>query len=149
MRHLLGFRGHANTTIAPAELPSDVTPNAVNWANVGFDSGVEKYVYSSRQITGINQTITLKVEYSSDFTDLYYAVTNTQPEITQDYAVFSPPNETSNPVMTYILPNGTFTVSNNQYVTFGADTGTPSVLVTVKNTSDGNATLDTFLADIT
>lgn len=144
MRHLLGFRGHSNITIST----SDVTPNAVNWANVGFDSGLERYSYSSRQITGINQTITLKVEYSTNFTDLYVKVSNPAGgNDGQDYTLFAPPYDDMS--FSYINNNGTFTVSNNQYVTFAADTGTPSVLVTVKNTSDGNTTLDTFLADIT
>ena len=143
MRHLLGFRGHSNITIST----SDVTPNTVNWANVGFDSGQETYLYSSRQITGINQTITLKVEYSTTFTDLYVKVSNPAGgNDGQDYALFSPPYEGFE--FSYINNNETFTVSNNQYVTFAADTGTPSVLVTVKNTSDGNTTIDTFLADI-
>ena len=143
MRHLIGLRGHANTIIST----TDVTPNAVNWANVGFNSGQESYVYSSRQITGINQTITLKVEYSTNFTDLYVKVSNPAGgNDGQDYSLFAPPNEGFE--FSYINNNGTFTVSNNQYVTFAADTGTPSVLVTVKNTSDGNTTLDTFLADI-
>ena len=143
MRHLIGLRGHANTIIST----TDVTPNAVNWANVGFDGEFERYVYSSRQITGINQTITLKVEYNTNFTDLYVKVSNPAGgNDGQDYSLFAPPYEGFE--FSYINNNGTFTVSNNQYVTFAADTGTPSVLVTVKNTSDGNTTLDTFLADI-
>lgn len=144
MRHLLGFRGHSNITIST----SDVTPNAVNWANVGFNSGPEIFLYSSRQITGINQTITLKVEYNTNLTNLFVKVSNPAGgNDGQDYSSFVPPYEDIS--FSYINNNGTFTVSNNQYVTFAADTATPSVLVTVKNTSDGNTTIDTFLADIT
>ena len=45
--------------------------------------------------------------------------------------------------MTFIGNLGTFTVSNNQYVTFGCyPVGV--LTVTIKNQSDSNATLDTF-----
>ena len=44
-----------------------------------------------------------------------------------------------------IANNGTFTVSNNQYVTFGVETGcNQNPVVTVKNQSDSDAILDTF-----
>jgi hypothetical protein len=48
--------------------------------------------------------------------------------------------------MNSIANNGTFTVTNNQYVTFGATISCfiMSPVVTVKNQSDSNATLDTF-----
>ena len=47
--------------------------------------------------------------------------------------------------MNSIANNGTFTVTNNQYVTFGVETGCNyNPVATVKNQSDSNATLDTF-----
>ena len=47
--------------------------------------------------------------------------------------------------MNLIANNGTFTVSNNQYVCFGVETiFNQNPVVTVKNQSDSNATLDTF-----
>jgi len=62
------------------------------------------------------------------------------------------PSSSSDPASngyTNIRHNDTLTVSNNQYVVFGVQSGTgvtTSSTITVKNNSDGNATLDTFTA---
>jgi hypothetical protein len=121
---------------------ADVTPNAVNWANVTYDCITGNFSATERQITGINQTIALKVTNSSS-DGIYYYVSNTQGVIVNGDGTVScidPPTCG----MTYLNHNDTFTVSNNQYVTFAgsgqADLYTQSVI----NTSDGNAVLDTF-----
>lgn len=140
MRHLIGLRGHANTIIST----TDVTPNAVNWSSVGFSEMVGFFTYSERQITGINTTITLKVDYDMAEGDLYYYVSSTAGAIgSGDFNTFLAPYDT---VAQYISSGTTFTVSNNQYVTFGVDGfgGTVDSWVTVTNVSNSNTTLDTF-----
>ena len=113
---------------------ADNTPAAVNWANVtGEYSNVTT---SMLQITGITTSITLKVSF----------VLNTGIQLNQKYSVQS---SASFGTGTAIANNGTFTVSNNQYVGFRADCGgacasTKVSTWTITNVSDGNAVLDTF-----
>ena len=121
---------------------ADNTPAAVNWADTTAHSAKRSwnYTYTAQQITGISTSITLQTEFSNNgYLYLYYKVqsTNTVPAVT------SAPTSNS---YTNIQHNGTITVSNNEWVVFcGAAGGNNvSATVTVKNTSDGNATLDTF-----
>jgi archaellum component FlaF (FlaF/FlaG flagellin family) len=124
---------------------SDNTPNAVNWpdTSVTFSKSQYQYFYKVQQISGITTSITLQIELSDvAFVELYYKVqsTSTVPALT------SPPLSNS---YLNILHNGTITISNNQYLVFvpiRSAVGTPTTTVTVKNTSDSNATLDTFTA---
>ena len=124
---------------------SDNTPNAVNWpdTSVTFSKSQYQYFYQVQQISGITTSITLQIELSDvAFVELYYKVqsTSTVPALT------SPPLSNS---YLNILHNGTITISNNQYLVFvpiRSAVGTPTTTVTVKNTSDSNATLDTFTA---
>ena len=123
---------------------ADVTPNAVNWATVSFDGDSGLYGYSERQITGINQTITLEVQIANGAgAYLYYFVSSSaSAKVTGDATSATSPSGFS---MNSIANNGTFTVTNNQYVTFGVETGcNQNPVATVKNQSDSNATLDTF-----
>jgi len=118
---------------------TDVTPNAVNWANVGYNVMFGEFIYSERRILGINTTITLRVTYTG--TGLYRLVATNSGTV-----VFADGTSPDDPVtlgMTPTASNATFTVSNGQYVTFGS-TSASNFTVTVVNTSDGNATLDTF-----
>ena len=116
---------------------SDVTPNAVNWGTISYDNDLAEYTYAEQQITGINQTITLKVQFGAAGWTIYYYVSNTSGDI-----IGGPPFLNG---MSSIANNGTFTVSNNQYVTFGMTRfcGVPAT-VTVLNQSDGDVTLDTM-----
>jgi archaellum component FlaF (FlaF/FlaG flagellin family) len=124
---------------------SDNTPNAVNWpdTSVTFSKSQYQYFYQVQQISGITTSITLQIELSDvAFVELYYKVqsTSTKPALT------SPPLSNS---YLNILHNGTITISNNQFLVFvpiRSAVGTPTTTVTVKNTSDSNATLDTFTA---
>ena len=127
----------------------DNTPAAVNWANITTSCGIKpvgyRYAYSAQQITGVDTSITLQTVFATtSYTNLYYKVqsTNTVPANT------SAP--TSNGY-TNISHNGTITVSNSEYVVFSTtgSAGVPSSVITVKNTSDGNVTLDTFTATST
>lgn len=121
----------------------DVIPDPVNWGTAIYTDGASLYQLTEKQITGINQTITLKltgVWGTNAF--VYFLVSNTP----------MGDGATIDPVMggyTLISPNGTFTVSNNQYVSFVCDgfpfPGTwPTWTVTVLNNSDSDTTLDTF-----
>jgi hypothetical protein len=126
-------------------IPADYTPNAVNWADVYYHNDYGTWFYSERQITGINQTITLKVQYTSSFPhQLYYKVSISASSIvTGDASSATSPTSFG---MNLVANNGTFTVTNNQYVTFGLITSCYDIpTVTVKNQSDSDATLDTFL----
>ena len=122
---------HAIRVARAAAGGGDVTPNAVNWANVtGEYSNVTT---SMLQITGITTSITLKVSFTGAQQNQKYSV--------QSSASFG--------TGTAIANDGTFTVSNNQYVGFRADCGgacaeTKVSTWTITNVSDGNAVLDTF-----
>ena len=103
----------------------DVTPNAVNWADVSGDQS------AMLQITGITSTITLQVAYSGNNINQKYSVQST--------ASFG--------TGTAIANNGTFTISNNQYLGFSCQSPYPyynTDTFTITNVSDGNAVLDTF-----
>ena len=109
---------------------ADVTPAAVNWANV---TGEYSVTTSMLQITGIDTSITLKVSFTG--------TQQNQKDRVQSSASFG--------TGTAIANDGTFTVSNNQYVGFRADCGgaclsTQVSTWTITNVSDGNAVLDTF-----
>ena len=108
----------------------DVTPNAVNWANV---SGNNPTRTAMLQITGITSTITLRVAYSKGAN-----AGNDQEYSVQSTASFG--------TGTFIANNGTFTISNNQYLGFSSNSlsfyGTTTFTIT--NVSDGNAEIDTF-----
>ena len=122
---------------------SDVTPNAVNWANVGLIVNYYTYVYSAQQITGINTTITLRTVFSAPYTSFSHLMYKVQSTSTVPASSSTPASNG----YTNILHNGTLTISNNQWLVFCAKvSSTTSTTVTVNNTSDGNATLDTFTA---
>jgi hypothetical protein len=125
---------------------SDFTPNAVNWADVYYNGDIGFFGYSERQITGISSSITLKIQISSvGLSDLYYFVSSSPGSIVSGDGELSQDPEFLG--MTLISNNGTINVSNNQYVTFGTNPSAFDTLtVTVKNQSDGDATLDTFIA---
>ena len=106
-----------------------VTPNAVNWANVNNVQALGGLT-AMLQITGITETITLRVAHSGNSNSTKYYLNSSN----------------SHGTGTEIANNGTFTVSNNQYVGFGASS--PSAggnrSFTITNVSDANAVLDTF-----
>ena len=106
----------------------DVTPNAVNWANA---SGGPETETAMLQITGITATITLRVVYTGAGDTRKYSVQST--------ASFGSG--------TVIASNGTFTISNNQYLGFSMSTTSnrpQTTNFTITNVSDADAVLDTF-----
>lgn len=127
----------------------DNTPNAVNWADITTSTGFLKpvgfrYAYSAKQITGVDTSITLRTVFTTtSYARLYYKIQSTS----------TVPANTSAPTSngyTNILHNGTITVSNNEYVVFSTTGGdNTNSVITVNNTSDSNATLDTFTATST
>ena len=108
-----------------------VTPNAVNWANA-VPAGNQSFTRTAMlQITGITETITLRVVHSGGANSAGYSVNSTATYGTN----------------TSIASNGTFTVSNNQYVGFQAGisfSGSATQSFTITNVSDADAGLDTF-----
>jgi hypothetical protein len=131
----------------------DVTPNAVNWADVSYSEDNLSGSKSSQQITGINQTITLRVNYTSaqgaNKVELYYL---------KSVSADGPPffwTESVPENYTKILDGATFTVTNDEYVNFtvyyGASWVPPSsadATVTVTNVTDSNTVLDTFVITV-
>ena len=140
------LQGLAHTICVYAKKASgggaDNTPAAVNWTNVYASKfKPQTFIYSAQQITGISTSITLRVVFSDvSFVSLRYKIqsTGTVP------ASNSMPS--SNGYST-ALHNATITVSNNEYLVFAVQ-GSGITTVTVNNTSDSNATLDTFTAGI-
>ena len=108
----------------------DVTPNAVNWANA---TGNNPTRTAMLQITGITSTITLRVAYSKPAN-----AGNNQEYSVQSTASFG--------TGTFIANNGTFTISNNQYLGFSSNSiySFATTTFTITNVSDGNAEIDTF-----
>jgi hypothetical protein len=132
---------------------SDVTPADVNWGDVPYSENIVVGTISSQQITGINQTITLRVNYTSaqgaNKVELYYrkSVSGAGPAFFWTEIV---PND-----YTKILDAETFTVTNSEYVDFtvfyGASWAPPlsaNATVTVTNVTDSNTVLDTFVATV-
>jgi hypothetical protein len=142
------LQGLAHTICVNAKKASgggaDNTPDAVNWSNCGevTSKKTTTWVYSAQQITGISTSITLQVVFSNtSFSFLQYKIqsTSTVPSLS------TPPTAAG---YSSAAHNATITVSNNEYLVFSASGSSGSTTVTVKNTSDGNATLDTFTATI-
>lgn len=136
---------------------TDVTPNAVNWRNITYDGITDTTDSAVQQITGINTTITLRVDTNNvDDRTLFWFV-----EDTPTYSEGSGPHDVGSlyysvdvlGIGSYATINSgngiTFTVTNNKYVTFavGAPVGASGETITVKNSSDSNAVLDTFVVN--
>jgi alpha-tubulin suppressor-like RCC1 family protein len=116
----------------------DVTPASVNWTNIEHNLNTNSYTYTTQQITGIDSSITLKITYTNSFNTLYYKIDSSSPSYSGSPATNG---------FTAIGTNRVIVISDDEYLSFGmiGIAGDTSV-VTVKNQSDGNATLDTFNA---
>lgn len=120
MRDLLG---------AEASSPADVTPDAVNWANIG--PGTSPQSNANQTINGIDTTITLEI--NADSAGLF------------EYSL----NSGS---FTFIANGGQVPVSNGDTLRWRvspAAPGTVSGTITITNESDGSAVLDTFTYSVT
>ena len=140
------LQGLAHTICVYAKKASgggaDNTPAAVNWSNVS-QGGVKTgpWVYSAQQITAISTSITLRVVFSNTgSSNLRYKIQSTGTVPASNSAPLTNSYSSAS-------HNGTITVSNNQYLVFASQGPSgQSTTVTVNNTSDSDATLDTFTA---
>lgn len=115
----------------------DVTPNAVNWINgIGFDSSST----DNKTITGIDTAISLRFDYSGDVGGsdgaFYYSKNNGGSWTLID-----------NSITTSTESSSLVSMSNNETLIFKFDQTTLTTVVlsvSVVNTSDSNAVLDTF-----
>jgi hypothetical protein len=115
----------------------DVTPNAVNWTNgIGFDSSQTNNV----TITGIDTAINLRFDYSGNIGGsdgaFYYSKNNGGSWTLID-----------NSITTSTESSALVSMSNSQTLIFKFDQTTITTVVlsvSVVNTSDSNAVLDTF-----
>ena len=117
-----------------------------NWANITNDQRVPSYTVAVQRIQGIGTTITLQVDKTAGTMKVYRRVDTTLPTWTNggswDGNVTGWTEITSYP--------HTFTVTNNQYVSFGCvQNGVDaSSSLTITNVSDGNLPLDTITATV-
>lgn len=120
---------------------TDVIPDPVNWANIESNfNDLQMYeppTYSSKQITGISDTINITANWSGATLSLQYKIT--------DNEFVGPSNQ-----FTGFLPvtsGASISVANNKWVTFWNTTYNtiPPTTVTVRNASDSNTVLDTFV----
>lgn len=101
---------------------ADVTPNAVDWANV---SGASPQANANQTISGIDVSITISLSDSGGFSGFEYRLD-------------------SGSYVTYSVP---FSVNDGQTLNFrvpGLIPGTNAGTITVVNDSDASTTLDTF-----
>lgn len=133
MRHLNSLRGQA--------INSDATPLAVDWSIIGYSNKDRGYVYSSRQIIGINRPITLQTDFNGVAGDLFYRI-NAGINDGNDYI------DSFDPVAQGFtqLSNGDRIIINElDYLDFGAEPySSLTQWVTVYNVTDGFKILDTI-----
>ena len=121
-----------------AAVAADVTPNAVDWANVGSLT-TTLATTSMQQITGISQSITLRISWttSGGTVTLGYSLNSTN-TYSQTASLTSSPTD--------------ITVSNNQWLGFQSSyvsgAGTVPTTFTITNVSDNNTTLDTVVVTV-
>jgi hypothetical protein len=117
--------------------------------------------YTNARFTNIDTTITIRVEYLNVNIQLYYKKNHSTvmpytsggnfcgDTIDQRYYASGSYNYSTNG-WTAVNNNDTLTISNNDYLAFGATlkagSGYQSEAVTLKNVSDGNAIVGTFNA---
>lgn len=134
-------------SIGPDVPAGDVIPNAINWGDVSWSAIEGGFYYAVKQITGIDQTITIKVNTSTAAQALWYRTSTTTLDLPSDNLLDG--GTPTDYGMTQINNNGTFTVSNNRYIAFGVkppSTAFGSMTVTVRNNSNADTVLDTFTA---
>lgn len=114
---------------AEATSPADVTPAAVNWANIG--PGTSPQNNANQTISGIDATINLEINADSAGLLKY---------------------SKNGGAFTIIANGGQVSVSNGDTVRWevsAAAPGTVSGTITITNESDGSAVLDTFTYSVT
>lgn len=134
----------ATTTYVAPDVTINPTPN---WANITATQVGPAYTAAVQQIQGINTTVTLEVTKTAGTMALYRRVDNSIPTWTNGG---SWNGDKTGWTLISSYPH-TFTVTNNQYVSYACEVDgvTASSTVTIKNVSDSNVTLDTFTANTT
>mgnify|MGYP003654156573 CR=1 FL=1 len=129
---------------------ADVTPNPTpNWADISIDENTGLYTTAVQQVQGISSPITLELSINNaSFITIYYKVDGSAPSWTNGGTQWDGNSIGWTQIISFPV---TFSVSNNQYVSFGCTSLSLAVIrtLTVKNNSDGAATLDTFTATVT
>jgi hypothetical protein len=131
---------------------ADVTPDAVNWANILyiFEGRSETYSVNKQQITGITETITLSATWLSSPPPpiiIHYRVDSTNPAWSNGGSYGG-----STSGWTSIASGTAFTVVNGDYVSFFCESDGVvgvSITITITNITDSNTVLDTFTATST
>jgi hypothetical protein len=126
---------------------ADFTPSALNWGSATYD-GFGSYGYTTQQINGINQTITISVNLQQTLSNarVCYKVDSSSPS-------YSSSVSPATYGFTDIQSTASISVSNGQYLTFSGRWaagffGNEYGSALVNNTSDSNVLLDTFNYDI-
>ena len=132
---------------------TSITPNPTpNWANCSYDEPTSTSVVGMQQITGITQAITLSIttgSWTSTRQTLGYKVTTTAPTWGNGGSFGGPIGGNG---FLGINSGGTFTVNPNEYVSFGVEKvgfRPSSTTVTIRNVTDSNTILDTYVASVT
>lgn len=122
---MFGGIGSKRGIVAKKGVSGDFIPNAIQWGT--FDGSIysmlyvdcDDYAFSERQITGIDQTITLKITLSCApqcANSLFVKVSSSSGAVGNGDG--STKNTPQSFGCTELFHNSTFTVSNNQYITF-------------------------------
>jgi hypothetical protein len=133
------FTGISSVT-GLGSIETDVIPAAVNWTDItSIVSDLDSGRYSSQQITGIKGSIIITANWTfnggANF-GLSCEVSNTGPGPIQGFITF-----------TSLISGQPISVANNQWLTFRYGSESTGVTVTVRNASDSNTILDTFVCN--
>lgn len=135
----------------------DVIPNAISWDNLSYNPFNDSSTFKESQISGISQTITLKIVSQGGYIPYFYVRAAQTPSGFSDYIESGTASYQSSLGDGYfggILDTSTgysFSVANNDYIGFLFYLDTINLLDTVYvyNVSDANTLLATFyVADI-
>jgi hypothetical protein len=130
---------------------NDVTPNAITFTD-GFGHFrctspilTDVYTYTTQQITGINQTISLSINPGAEVFGsswLCYKIDNTSPTYSSDTSPLTYGFTDFASTISINISNGQYLTLSARWVGFyGEDYGT----LTINNTSDSNALLESVL----
>jgi hypothetical protein len=110
-----------------------------------YDDGGTIWTYDTRQVSGINIPVTLRVEYNQDpYNQLYYSASASPISLDPN----APPIDLVNGPMTAINDGDTFVVNDNDYIDFGILCSNHSfndtIFVGVYNVTDNNSFVGSF-----